>query len=129
MTAQHAHVPCGYVPGQVARQGGLADASLTTDEDEAAMTGEGRGQFFTQKDLLTLPADEDGRRVPQSVAGLPEVAVGHGEPRINASARRVLPHTYDGEVTAKDHDPRRCLVPAASAQLNWLASSRFYRPR
>jgi hypothetical protein len=61
------------------------------------MTGESRRQFFAQKDLLTLPADEDGRRVPQGVAGLPEVAVGHSESRINALPQRVLPYTGDGE--------------------------------
>src|SRR5215213_551570 len=115
--------PYGGFLGQILGQGGLADAGLTTKEDEAAVTGEGRGQLLAQKDLLTLPADEDGSRVPCGVAGLPEVAVGHGEPRINAPPRRVLPHTYDGE----DSRPWPCLTPAASAEFNRLASFRFYR--
>src|SRR5687767_14067095 len=97
MTTQHVHVPRGRVPDEIPRQGGLADAGLTTEEDEAAMTGEDRGQLLTQEDLLTLPAHKDGRRMPQCVAGLPEVAVGHGEPRINAPLRRMVPHTCDGE--------------------------------
>jgi hypothetical protein len=48
------------------------------------MAGEGRRQLLAQEDLLTLPTDEHGGRVPQGIAGLPEVEVVHGEPRINA---------------------------------------------
>jgi hypothetical protein len=52
------------------------------------MTGEGRGQLLTQEDLLSLPADEHGGRVPNSDAGLTAVHVlGHSEPRTDSRPR------------------------------------------
>ena len=80
--------PYGGFLGQIIGQGGLADAGLTTKEDEAAMTGECRGQLLAQEDLLPLPADDHWARLTEGGSGLPKACVlSHGEPRAGATPR------------------------------------------
>jgi hypothetical protein len=53
MAGDHAHVVCGGFLSEVTHKGGLADTSLTSEQDEPALAVNGRRTLVTQE--RTLP--------------------------------------------------------------------------
>src|SRR5215213_9681243 len=78
----------GRLVGEGAGERGLADPGLPAEEDQAAVSRQGGGEFFAQYALLPRPADEGGRGTRRGEARVPDEPVqGHGVPRIRTRRR------------------------------------------